>query len=434
MFRALTFFGRTDIMIPAVAGSLFRAVANGYGGSSTRWMHSLEEYLGDIYGGVSMPLQDDMRIISVDDHLYEHERVWTDRLPEKYQGVGPHMVHDGQFSYWIYEDRAVTAYVGLGAASGLSREDYTMDALPLSEVIPGAYDPIERLKDMDLDGVWAQVCFPGFPRFAGTQFLDGRDRELAMLCVKAYNDFMIDEWCAAAPERFIPLIILPLWDPRASAREIERMAGRGARSISFPENPAPLGLPSIFTDYWDPVFSAAQESRMPLSTHFGSSGRMPYSSPDAPGAKGNGPVQITLMGTFSMNAATEWVFSPTFHKFPGLKLALSEGGIGWIPWLKERLDYVWERQRYWTGINQDVKPSELFDKHIYGCFIDDVTGVNAREDVGLNNMMLESDYPHSDSTWPHTRKRAAEVLADVSDDHARRIAELNARDLYVFYP
>src|SRR5262245_29051933 len=100
-------------------------------------------------GGASMPLQDDMKIISVDDHLYEHERVWTDRLPEKYRQVGPHMVHDGKFSYWIYEDRAVTAYVGLGAASGLSREDYTMDALPLSEVIPGAYDPIERLKDMD---------------------------------------------------------------------------------------------------------------------------------------------------------------------------------------------------------------------------------------------------------------------------------------------
>jgi predicted TIM-barrel fold metal-dependent hydrolase len=381
-----------------------------------------------------MPLQDDVKIISVAAPPSEHERVWTDRLPKKYREVAPHMVHDGRFSYWVYEDRAVTAYVGLGAASGLTRENYTMDALPLAEVIPGAYDPAARLKDMDIDGVWAQVCFPSFPRFAGTQFMDGRDRELAMLCVKAYNDFVVDEWCAAAPERFIPLIILPLWDAQACAAEIERMAGRGAKSISFPENPAPLGLPSVFTDYWDPVFAAAQAAKMPLSMHFGSSGRMPYGSPDAPGAKGNGPVQITLMGTFSMNAATEWVFAPTFHKFPGLKVALSEGGIGWIPWLKERLDYVWERQRYWTGLNAEVRPSELFDRHVYGCFIDDVTGVNSRHEAGINNIMLESDYPHSDSTWPHTRKRAAEVLAHVPDDEARRIAELNARDLYSFYP
>jgi predicted TIM-barrel fold metal-dependent hydrolase len=180
------------------------------------------------------------------------------------------------------------------------------------------------------------------------------------------------------------------------------------------------------------VFAAAQDAGLPLSMHFGSSGRMPFTSPDAPGARGNGPVQIALMGTNSMSCATEWIFSQVFHKFPNLKVALSEGGIGWIPYMKERLDYTFYRQRHWGGINADVLPSELFDQHIFGCFIDDVAGIKNRYDIGIHNMMLESDYPHSDSTWPHTWKRAAEVLADVPDEEAHRIAELNARELYHF--
>jgi predicted TIM-barrel fold metal-dependent hydrolase len=379
-----------------------------------------------------MPLQDYMKIVSVDDHLFEHGRVWTDRLPAKYREAGPHLVDDGRLVFWVYEDRATSAYTGLGVASGRRLEDYTLDPVHSREVIPGAIDPAERLKDMDIDRVWAQLCFPSYPKFAGTQFLQGRDKDLALLCVQAYNDYVLDEWCATAPDRFIPLTLIPLWDPAAAAKEIERTAAKGTRSVSFPENPSPLRLPSIFTDHWDPVFAAAEEANLPLSMHFGSSGRTPAASPDAPGMRDNGPVQIALMGTNSMSAAAEWVFSSVFHKFPGLKVALSEGGVGWIPWLKERLDYTWQRQRYWGGINQDALPSQLFDEHIYGCFIDDVAGIRNRHEIGVRNIMLESDYPHSDSSWPHTWKRAEEVLADVSDEDAHRIAELNARELYHF--
>lgn len=375
-----------------------------------------------------MPLQDHMKIVSVDDHLIEHGRVWSDRLPSKYKEIGPHLVDEGRMQMWVYEDNVQVAFTGLGAASGRSFEQYGMDAIHESEMLPGCNDPHERLKDMDIDGVWAQLNFPSYPRFAGTQFLlAGKDRELALLCVQAYNDFVLDEWCAAAPDRFIPLMILPLWDPKLAAKEIERTAARGAKSITFPENCTPLGLPSIFTDHWDPLFAAAQDANLPISMHFGTSGRMPVTSPDAPEA-----VYIALMGTNSMGSAAELVFSPVFHKFPGLKFALSEGGVGWIPWLKERLDYTWERQKFWTGINLDVPPSVLFDRHIYGCFIDDSVGVGLRDQIGVDKLMLESDYPHSDSTWPHTRKRVAEVLGDASDEDAHRIAELNARALYNF--
>jgi hypothetical protein len=137
------------------------------------------------------------------------------------------------------------------------------------------------------------------------------------------------------------------------------------------------------------------------------------------------------MATNSMSTAADLCFSPIFHHFPGLRVALSEGGIGWMPYLIERLDYTAERQG-WSGIDTSVPPSELFRKHIYGCFIDDMAGLRDREYIGVEHIMLESDYPHSDTSFPYTRKRAEELLLDVPDNEAHRVAELNARDLYNF--
>ena len=280
---------------------------------------------------------------------------------------------------------------------------------------------------MDLDGVQAQLCFPSFPKFAGTVFLGADDKALAAQCVAAYNDFMIDEWCGSAPDRLIPLIILPLWDVPWRPSEIRRCAAKGARAISFPENPFPLGLPSFHTDEWDPVFDAAQEADLPLCMHFGSSGQAPATSPDAPFA-----VTISLFGCNSMYATADLLFSRVFHRFPQLKVALAEGGIGWVPYMLERIDYTWERHRHYTGINVDVRPSDLFRKHIWGCFIDDEAGIRNRDAIGIDRITWESDYPHSDSNWPRGRERAAEVLAEVPDDEVHRIVELNARELLHF--
>jgi predicted TIM-barrel fold metal-dependent hydrolase len=374
-----------------------------------------------------MPLRDSMKLISVDDHLLEHGSVWQDRLPARYRDEGPRLVEHEGYDYWQYEGVLEPAFTGLGGAAGRAFEDYTIERVHASDVLPGCTDPVARLRDMDVDGVWAQLCFPSYPRFAGTRFLHAKDKDLALACLTAYNDFVIDEWCAANRERFIPLCLVPLWDVDLAVRELERVVARGARSVTFPENTHPLGLASINSGYWDPLFAAAAQAQVPLSVHFGTSGVMPKPNPES-----NDAAYIALMGTNSMDTCADYCFSDVFHKFPGLKIALSEGGIGWIPWLKERMDYTWERQRAWTGINADVKPSELFDQHIYGCFIDDEAGIELRHKVGLNNIMLESDYPHSDSSWPNTRKRAQEVLVNVPDDEAHRIVELNARELYNF--
>ncbi|MCT1351972.1 MULTISPECIES: amidohydrolase family protein [Gordonia] len=402
-----------------------------------------------------MPLQDYMHLISVDDHLIEPPDVWSTRLPKKFLDEGPRIIEmdmsqqqgDEGLSaallnaargeggraakkkiaeVWSYEGR-IYPNIGLNAVAGKKPQEYGMDPTRYSDMLPGCYDAKARVADMDIDGVQAALCFPSFPRFAGTVFLEGEDKELALLSVKAWNDFHLDEWAAAAPDRIIPLIILPLWDPQAAAEEIYRCAAKGAKAITFPENTVTLGLPSFYTDHWDPVFRAAEETNMPLCMHFGSSGRAPITSPEAPMA-----VMIALFGTNSMYATADLLFSPVFYKFPNLKIALSEGGIGWMPYLLERIDLTWEKHRWYQNVNKEVRPSDLFRSNIYGCFIDDHEGVARRHQVGIDNITWECDYPHSDSNWPNSRRYTEKLLAEVPDEEAHKIVELNARKLYNF--
>jgi predicted TIM-barrel fold metal-dependent hydrolase len=373
-------------------------------------------------------LPEDARIISVDDHVIEHPRVWLDRLPSKYEDVAPRIVKlpDGNDT-WLYEGRQ-SGNFALNAVAGKHPRDFGMDPRSYDDMLPGCHDIADRIKDMDTEGVWAQLCFPNFGGFAGSTFYAAEDKDFAKLCIRAYNDFILDEWCAYAPERQIPLVMVPFWDIDAAVAEIECTAAKGAKSVSFIEAPHKLGLPSFHTDHWDPILRICEEAELPLSMHFGSGGMPQGLAPD-----GDMFISIALFGLNSMMATVDLLMSDVFYKFPNLKVALSEGGIGWMPYLLERIDYSWGRHKYWCNVNADKLPSELFREHIYGCFISDQSGIEQRHRIGIDNIMFESDYPHSDSNWPHTRKLLAEHLADVPDDEARKIVELNARALYRFW-
>jgi len=372
-------------------------------------------------------LPPDAQIISVDDHVIEHPRVWLDRLPSKYVDEAPRIekLPDGNDT-WIYEGKQ-SGNFALNAVAGKHPREFGLDPRSYSDMLPGCYDIAARIKDMDIEGVWAQLCFPNFGGFAGSTFYAAKDKDLAIQCVRAYNDFILDEWCAYAPDRQIPLVMVPFWDVAASVAEVERTAAKGARSLSFLEAPHRVGLPSYHTDHWDPLLRACEEAQLPLSVHFGSGGMPPGLAPD-----GDMFIGIALFGLNSMMATVDLLMSPVFYKFPNLKFALSEGGIGWMPYLLERTDYSWGRHKYWCNINAEQVPSELFREHIYGCFVFDDSGIAARHRIGIDNIMFESDYPHSDCNWPHTRKMLAESLVDVPDDEARKIVELNARGLYRF--
>ena len=364
------------------------------------------------------------RLISVDDHVIEHPRVWLDRLPARYHDQAPRVVElaNGRQA-WRYEDVVVTLDRPIVKLHPDLTEEPPHYQVRFDEMRPGCYDPKARLEDMEIDGVWAQLCFPNFARFAGHRFLFGQDRELALLCSRAYNDFILDEWCAVDPGRQLALGILPLWDVAESVREVQRLAAKGIRALAFSENPTVIGLPSIHTDHWDPLWSAIQDADLPVCMHIGSSSKMTSSSDDAPVA-----VARTLTGCNSMIAMADLLFSGVFERFPGVKVALSEGGAGWVPYILERAMKVWEDRGTRTGAN--IAPDELFRDHIYVCLVTDFFAIKILEDIGVDNIMWESDFPHDESAWPNDRKILEAAVANVPDDIAVKLAETNARRLF----
>jgi predicted TIM-barrel fold metal-dependent hydrolase len=387
------------------------------------------------------------KIISVDDHVVEPATVWTDRLPKRYADVAPRIVRapveelsfiGGKFTavpgepggpgdqvdWWFYEDlrRPLTR---LDTAVGYDRADVTLKGITYDDMRPGSYSVPERLADMDANGVEASLCFPTFPRFCGQTFMEADDKELALLCVQAYNDWMVDEWCGTSGGRLIPLTIVPLWDPELAAAEVRRNADRGVHAVCFSEIPSNLGLPSIHDAdrYWDPFLAACNDTLTTINMHIGSGSKMPSTSPDAPAAVGS-----TLTFANCCFSMVDWLMSGVFGRFPDLFIAYSEGQIGWIPYILERADTVWEENAGWGGIADKVTepPSELFRKHVFGCFFDDPHGLRSIEEIGVDNVTFETDYPHSDSTWPHTVKLATEQTADLSDEVVYKVMRGNA--------
>jgi predicted TIM-barrel fold metal-dependent hydrolase len=393
-----------------------------------------------------MPLTDDIKMISMDDHLIEPPTLWTERIPAKYHDRCPHVeeiqedrvepfyakeVHLKKgMQVWRYED-LLEPNVGLTATAGLDVKDRNFSPVRFDQMRRGTWDPVARLADMDTDGVWAQAPFPSFAGFAGNKFVFAKDKDLAYLCVQAYNDFLLDEWCPTAPDRYISIIVLPLWDQDLCAKEVLRCAAKGARSITFPDNPAGLGLPSFSNPAWDPLYSAAEDAQLPLLMHFGGSKIIPFVSQDAPQA-----AVTALFGITLFNSMAELAMGPVFKKHPRLKVCYAEGGIGWVPYALMRMDQVWEDYREYpleNNVDPDRRPSDVVREHIYSCFIDDPVGIGQRYDIGIDRLLWESDYPHSDSLWPDSRTNAQKVLADVPTEEVRRIVETNARALFRLY-
>lgn len=372
------------------------------------------------------------RLFSVDDHIIEHGTVWTDRVPTKYREMAPHVVElDDGSQCWIIEGRPGKASsLGLNAVAGKPRDDWKPDTGPgepqrYDQMIAGCWDPKERARDFLADGILASLGFPSLPKFGGMLFNSFEDRDLAHHCVVAYNDFVLDEWCPAGPEgMFVPMIIGQVWDPDACAAEVRRCAEKGNRAISLPENGVPAGLPSFFTDYWDPIWDACQETETVVCMHLGSQGSVPKPSPDGPALIG-----IVAIMANSLVAAVNLMLAPTCRRFPDLKIAFSEGGIGWVPAALERADRQFERHLSWHGV-EGPKPSEIFRRNMYCCMIDEPVGIGYRHDIGLDRIMWEADYPHADTPWPHSQKAVGELVVGIPDDEVEAITHGNAERVF----
>ena len=383
-------------------------------------------------------------IVSVDDHVVEPAHVWRTWLPAKLREQGPRVerrglaglrmvgpaVYEHEFDdaappcdIWFYEDLIVPLKRHI-AAVGFDRDDMTLSPITYDEMRDGCYDPKARVDDMLVNHVEQSLCFPTFPRFCGQTFLEAKDKDLAAACVTAYNDWMVEEWCGGSDGHLIPLTIVPLWDVDACAAEVRRNAARGVHAVCFSEIPPHLGLPSIHTGAWDPFLEACAETETVVCMHIGSSSKMPATSSDAPPA-----VQATLSFGNAMSSMTDFLFSGVLVRFPELRLAYSEGQIGWIPYILERADDVWQEHRAWGGVRDRVPdpPSTYYFRQIYGCFFRDRHGLASLDDVGVDNITFETDYPHTDSTWPHTLQVAEKMFAGLDDATIAKICRDNAR-------
>jgi predicted TIM-barrel fold metal-dependent hydrolase len=387
--------------------------------------------------------------ISVDDHLIEPARLWQERVPRPWRERAPRIVREGDSEFWLYEDRQIVT-TGLNAVAGKRREEFSPEPITYDDMRPGCYEPAARVADMDRGNVLASLLFPSFPRYCGQVFNEAKDKELALHCVRAWNDFILEEFAGAYPGRFIPMMIIPLWDPAAAVDEIARTAALGAKSVAFSENPTKLGLPSIHTDYWHPVFRVAEEAGLVLSMHVGSSSNLIRTSDDMP------TLAFMAYSAAANQAGTllDWLFSGNFESFPQLKIALSESSIGWIPYFLERAEQVVDKQRFWASrFDIDMNPSHergeattasrfsletdvrrLFKDHVFATFIEDQAGILLLDVIGEDNVMLECDYPHSDSTWPDTVILARKWLDHLPDDVQHKIAIGNAARVYNFTP
>ncbi|MCK9931143.1 amidohydrolase [Frankia sp. Mgl5] len=374
---------------------------------------------------------DDMILISVDDHVIEPPDMFVGRLPKKYEADAPRLVHreDGT-DVWKFRD-TVIPNAALNAIAGRPKEEYGLEPQGLDEIRPGCYDVHERIKDMNAGGLLAQMNFPSFPGFAGRLFVT-EDVDFSLALVRAYNDWHIDEWCGAYPGRFIPMQIPVIWDAELCAAEVRRNAAKGCHSLTFSENPAVMGMPSFHDEFWNPLWEALVETGTILSVHIGSSGRIAVPAVDSPP-----DVMITLQPMNIVSAAADLLWSRVLKDYPGLRIALSEGGTGWVPYFLERADKVYETHRTWTM--QDfggLKPSEFFRERFLTCFITDSLGLSLRHEIGIDNIAWECDYPHSDSAWPTAPE---ELWADfrkwnVPDDEINKITHENAMRWYSFAP
>lgn len=356
---------------------------------------------------------EEMVLVSVDDHAVEPPEAFLNHYSAAFKDEAPRIIDKDGKDAWLWNG-AVYPTIGLNAVVGRPRSEYGMEPTRFEQLRPGCFDAKARIDDMNANGICGSLNFATMPGFAGKIFvaaaLNGSRAE-ALRAVKAWNDWHVLEWCAAGPGRLIPMIMLPLWDMNETLAEISRWSEHNVHAIAFPDNPALIGLPSLHNEYWEPMWKAACDHKMVLNCHIGTGAAAAHSSDESPI-----DAWITTMPMSISNSAADWLFASFWKRYPDLRMALSEGGIGWVPYLLERADFTYEHHREWTfsDFGQE-RPSDVFKRHIITCFIDDQFGLKNLDYMNADMVCFEVDYPHSDTLWPNCPEHLWATLNGQSD-------------------
>ena len=364
-------------------------------------------------------------VVSVDDHVVEPPHLFATYMQPRLRDLGPQLIETDQgHQVWEFDGERYVQ-MGMNAVAGRRPETVKIEPFRFEQMRPGCYDIEARVRDMDLGGIWAMLNFPSqITGFCGSVFAGANDPAVGIDAVRAWNDWLFAEWYEPYPERVIPGGITYLGSSEGAVAEIHRNAARGFVSVTMPERPHAIGVPSLWQrDFWDPIIQACVDTDTVISLHVGSSGMYPMPA-GSPGLQ----LGATMFGQLSLGSCAEWLWSEYPLRQPRLKIAMSEGGIGWVPMLIDRLDNLVDRSGYGKGWSE--RPADVLRRNFWFCTIDDPSTIRCRDVIGVENICLETDYPHGDSTWPDTQQVIADLWGDLPAAELRMMCSQNAAALY----
>jgi len=360
------------------------------------------------------------RFVSADSHVVEPPDLWTTRIDRSFRERAPRMIRERDVDYFVCEGAAIAKMsIGFTSAALTPAQEISVDER-WENIYRGAWDPDARLADLERDGVEAEILYTSL----GLRLFSLRDAAFQAACFRAFNDWLA-EFCASQPRRFFGAGLVGVAPAQGGVAEMQRIARLGLRSAMIsvlPEGPSGYGDPA-----YEPLWAAAEDLGLPISLHMAGSRVLP--SPSR-----NVLVNFSLGFTSAMYSIAELIFSGVFDRHPRLKVVAVENDAGWAASLMERMDFRYERDRFWAGsangITSGRRPSQQFREHVYCTFMRDHTAVRNREQIGIANILWSSDFPHQDSSWPDSRRIVAEHLVGVPPEDQRRIARENAIALY----
>lgn len=358
----------------------------------------------------------DYHLISADSHVTIPESAWQEYLDPQYREQAPRIESTPEGDVRVFQGtrRPINALTNL---AGKKPEEYTGTIRRFNEQRAGAWDPVERIKDQDIDGVDVEVLYVGGP------LADANDEGLRINSYRAYNRWLAD-FCSHAPGRLLGVAAVPIDTPELAVEEIKFAKEAGLRSVYIPLFP-PEG------DYadakWVSMWKTAVELGLPVAMHVG--GRKGGAQPRYGQAAGF-MTDLVMSKMTVAEALAELTFGMVLQRNPDLKIVSVEAQIGWMSFINYYMDHLWEKHRHWTKSELQEPPSHFFKRQVWATFMEDPVGLREREHIGVARIMWSSDYPHSETTWPNSKSLTDEWFTQYGEEDKRKILWQNAAELY----
>jgi uncharacterized protein len=396
-----------------------------------------------------------VKIIDCDSHMTEPADLWTARAPSSYRDKVPTQKTVEGVTAW-YLDGDVWATVGGNTIRTGSQKVLGEHIVqPFEQVDKSAWDAAARVELLDEMGIYAQIAYPNAVGFSSNHIWAIEDHDLRNVVLRTYNDWMVDVQVDSGG-RVLPQGLLPTWDMEMTIKEMERLLAKGMRGFTVSDKPELLGLPELPEPYFAPMWSLANESGAVMNFHIGSGGRREISKDSKEAEEllrrqaetskqyaglywsSFGPqrrlaILSTQMYMSNVRIIVNLCMSDLFDRYPNLKIVSAESGIGWVPFILESLEYQIDEMVTdpTERAMQKLRPRDYFRNHIYVTFwFEEVGPSKLIEDIGVGNVLIETDVPHPTCLYPGAREHMARVLGGLAPEVRQRVLQDNAAELY----